>query len=211
MWWPFKRNKFKHLKREDLVNSICELERQERTVEAEVYQKIKEIDALMEKGKKERNKELQLFYAKKIGHLQEEGCLWSRHCACTVICLIVKIVHRFGQSRNVYVKPAAHRSQWLTAGKVIIEPIISPCGTARCHLDEMTRHGRTPHTRCVLHLNVDSVQRTVQSAQVGIDVPTVCGKTARPLITLVRVEPVAVVIGGLPPCCPLQTEQESEK
>lgn len=72
MWWPFKRNKFKNLNRADLVNSICELERQERTIEAEVYQKIKEIDALMDKGKKEKNKDLQLFYAKKISHLQEE-------------------------------------------------------------------------------------------------------------------------------------------
>ncbi len=72
MWWPFKRNKFKRLNREDLVNSICELERQERTAEAEVFQKIKEIDALIEKGKKEKNKDLQLFYAKKIGHLNEE-------------------------------------------------------------------------------------------------------------------------------------------
>lgn len=70
--WPFTRNKFKNLNREDLVNSICELERQERTIEAEVFQKIKEIDALMEKGKKEKNKELQLFYAKKISHLNEE-------------------------------------------------------------------------------------------------------------------------------------------
>ena len=40
--WLFKRNKFKKLNREDLVNSICELERQERTAEAEVYQKIKD-------------------------------------------------------------------------------------------------------------------------------------------------------------------------
>lgn len=72
MWWPFKRNKFKKLNREDLVNSICELERQERTIEAEVFQKIKEIDALMEKGKKERSKDLQLFYAKKISNLTEE-------------------------------------------------------------------------------------------------------------------------------------------
>ncbi|MBP3619657.1 MAG: hypothetical protein J6J24_03250 [Clostridia bacterium] len=72
MWWPFRKNKFKNLKREDLVNSICELERQERTAEAEVFQKIKEIDSLMEKGKKERNKDLQLFYAKKIAHLNEE-------------------------------------------------------------------------------------------------------------------------------------------
>ena len=72
MWWPFRRNKFKKLNREDLVNSICELERQERTVEAEVLQKIKEIDALMEKGKKEKSKDLQLFYAKKITNLNEE-------------------------------------------------------------------------------------------------------------------------------------------
>lgn len=70
--WPFTRNKFKKLNREDLVNSICELERQERTVEAEVLQKVKEIDALMEKGKKEKSKDLQLFYAKKIAHLNEE-------------------------------------------------------------------------------------------------------------------------------------------
>lgn len=70
--WPFTRNKFKNLNREDLVNSICELERQERTVESEVLQKIKEIDALMEKGKKEKNRELQLFYAKKISNLNEE-------------------------------------------------------------------------------------------------------------------------------------------
>ena len=72
MWWPFGRNKFKNLNREDLVNSICELERQERTVEAEVLQKIKEIDALVEKGKKEKNRDLQLLYAKKIAHLNEE-------------------------------------------------------------------------------------------------------------------------------------------
>ena len=70
--WFFKRNKFKNLNRQDLVNSICELERQERTVEAEVYQKLKEIDALVDKGKKEKNKDLQLFYAKKISHLNEE-------------------------------------------------------------------------------------------------------------------------------------------
>lgn len=65
MWWPFKRNKFKNIKREDLVNSICELERQERTIEAEIFQQQKEIDALMDKGKREKTDELKLFYAKK--------------------------------------------------------------------------------------------------------------------------------------------------
>jgi len=68
----FRRNKFKNLNREDLVNSICELERQERTVEAEVFQKEKEINALLDKGKKEKSKDLQLFYAKKISNLGEE-------------------------------------------------------------------------------------------------------------------------------------------
>lgn len=68
----FKRNKFKNLNREDLVNSICELERQERTIEAEVFQKEKEINALLDKGKKEKSKDLQLFYAKKISNLNEE-------------------------------------------------------------------------------------------------------------------------------------------
>ena len=68
----FRRNKFKNLNREDLVNSICELERQERTVEAEVFQKEKEINALLDKGKKEKSKDLQLFYAKKISNLNEE-------------------------------------------------------------------------------------------------------------------------------------------
>lgn len=72
MWWPFKRNKFKNIVREDLVNSICELERQERTAEAEITQKQKEIDALLEKGKKEKTDDLKLLYTKKINHLKEE-------------------------------------------------------------------------------------------------------------------------------------------
>ena len=72
MWWPFKRNKFKNIVREDLVNSICELERQERTAEAEIMQKQKEIDALVEKGRKENTEDLRLVYAKKISHLKEE-------------------------------------------------------------------------------------------------------------------------------------------
>ena len=58
MWWPFKRNKFKNIVREDLVNSICELERQERTAEAEIMQKQKEIDALLEKGKTEKTEDV---------------------------------------------------------------------------------------------------------------------------------------------------------
>lgn len=69
--WPFK-SKLQKLQREDLVNSLCELERQERTIEAEVAQKQKEIDSLMEKGKTESNDDLKLFYAKKILALKQE-------------------------------------------------------------------------------------------------------------------------------------------
>ena len=65
MWWPFKRNKFKKIQREDLVNSICELERQERTVEAEIFQLQKEIDMLMDKGKRKRQKNLNFSMLKK--------------------------------------------------------------------------------------------------------------------------------------------------
>ena len=65
MWWPFKRNKFKKIQREDLVNSICELERQERTVEAEIFQLQKEIDMLMDKGKRKRQKNSNFSMLKK--------------------------------------------------------------------------------------------------------------------------------------------------
>ncbi|MBQ8845288.1 MAG: hypothetical protein IJ008_04685 [Clostridia bacterium] len=70
--WPFKKDKFKNLKREDVVNAICELEKQENDIEKSIEDMVKQIDALMEKGRKEKTQDLKLFYVKKISHLQEE-------------------------------------------------------------------------------------------------------------------------------------------
>lgn len=70
--WPFKRNKFKNLKREDVVNAIIELEKQESEIERGIVEKSKQIDELMKKGRQEKSQDLKLFYVKKISHLQEE-------------------------------------------------------------------------------------------------------------------------------------------
>ena len=70
--WPFKKDKFKSLKREDVVNAICDLEKQEDNLEKQVEDMGKQIDSLMEKGKQEKSHDLKVFYVKKISHLQEE-------------------------------------------------------------------------------------------------------------------------------------------
>ena len=68
--WPFKRDKFKNLKREDVVNAICELEKQEAEIERGIVEKSKQIEAYMQKGRQEKSPELKLFYVKKISHIQ---------------------------------------------------------------------------------------------------------------------------------------------
>ena len=84
--WLFRRNKFKRLNREDLVNSICELERQERTVEAEVLQKIKEIDALMAKEKMKRAKICNFSMQKRLHISMKKNKLpWKEGCICCII------------------------------------------------------------------------------------------------------------------------------
>ena len=70
--WPFKRDKFKKLKREDVVNAIIELEKQESDIERGIVEKTKQIEDLMKKGRLEKSQDLKLFYVKKIAHLQEE-------------------------------------------------------------------------------------------------------------------------------------------
>lgn len=70
--WPFKRNKFKNLKREDVVNAIIELEKQESEIEKGILEKSKQIDDYIQKGRAEKSPEIKLFYAKKVAHLQEE-------------------------------------------------------------------------------------------------------------------------------------------
>lgn len=69
--WPFK-SKYDKLTREETVEAICKLEKQSQDIEEELVEKQTQIDDLMAKGKKETNREVKLFYAKKINALKTE-------------------------------------------------------------------------------------------------------------------------------------------
>lgn len=66
------RNKYDKLTREEVVDSICKLEKEMQNIENELIEKQKQVDALMVKGKQETNKEIKLFYAKRINALKAE-------------------------------------------------------------------------------------------------------------------------------------------
>lgn len=70
--WPFK-SKYDKLKREDVVEAICNLQKQEDELEKAIEERSKQIDKLLKKGQKEKNRDLKLFYAKKITNLREES------------------------------------------------------------------------------------------------------------------------------------------
>lgn len=69
--WPFK-SKYEKLTREEVVDAICKLEKESQNFEDGLIAKQSQIDALMARGKKETNKEVRLFYAKKINALKSE-------------------------------------------------------------------------------------------------------------------------------------------
>ena len=69
--WPFK-SKYDKLTREEVVDSICKLEKESQSIEEGLVEKQKQIDDLMVKGRKETDKQLKLFYAKKINALKAE-------------------------------------------------------------------------------------------------------------------------------------------
>ena len=68
----FGRNKFKKLKREEVVDDIIELTKQQEDLENGVLTKSEEVDKLMERGKKEKNRDIKLLCAKKVTSLREE-------------------------------------------------------------------------------------------------------------------------------------------
>ncbi len=68
----FRRKKFEKLKRQDVVDSIIELNNREASMEQGILEKQKEISELFVKGKNEKNQNLRLFYAKKINSLKQE-------------------------------------------------------------------------------------------------------------------------------------------
>ncbi len=69
--WPFK-NKYDKLTRESVVDAICQLEKQADDIEKSFDTTKEEIAALKEKGKKETDRGLKLYYAKKINALKAE-------------------------------------------------------------------------------------------------------------------------------------------
>ncbi len=70
--WPFKKNRYKKLKRDEVVDAIVELENRESNLEQQIIDKAKEADVLFERGKKEKNNDIRLLYAKKIEALKVE-------------------------------------------------------------------------------------------------------------------------------------------
>ena len=80
--WPFKKDKFKNLKREDVVDAICELEKQEADIEKSIEEMAKQIDALMQKGKMEKTHDLKVFYVKKISFFKY--CCHKSKCGFSV-------------------------------------------------------------------------------------------------------------------------------
>ena len=69
--WPFK-SKYDKLTREEVVDAICKLEQESASIEEGLLTAQKHIDELTVKGKKEKSKEVKLFYAKKINSLKAE-------------------------------------------------------------------------------------------------------------------------------------------
>ena len=69
--WPFK-SKYDKLTREEVVDSICKLEKELNDLEDGIMSSQGRIDALIAKGKAEKSSDLRLFYAKKINNIKAE-------------------------------------------------------------------------------------------------------------------------------------------
>lgn len=67
--WPFK-SKYDKLKREDVTDAILKLEQEQDRIDNDIESSKKQIAALMEKGKKETDKQIKLYYAKKINTIK---------------------------------------------------------------------------------------------------------------------------------------------
>ena len=69
----FFKSKFDKLTRKEVVDAICKLEQEEKTIENDLILKSKQIEELIQSGKAEKSKEIRLFYAKKINSLKAES------------------------------------------------------------------------------------------------------------------------------------------
>ncbi len=64
--WPFRKNRYKKLKREEVVEAIIELDNREEALEKEIAESAAKEKALLAKGRQEANRDIRLLYAKKI-------------------------------------------------------------------------------------------------------------------------------------------------
>ena len=64
--------KYRKLKREDVIESIIKLEKEQEMIEDGIVEKEAEIKELLEKGKKEKSQDIKLLYAKKINFLKTQ-------------------------------------------------------------------------------------------------------------------------------------------
>lgn len=69
--WPFKK-KYDKLTREEVVESICSLEKELSDIETDIMSSQGRVDALMAKGKAEKSNEMRVFYAKKVNSIKDE-------------------------------------------------------------------------------------------------------------------------------------------
>ena len=69
--WPFK-SKYDKLTREEVVDSICSLERELSDLETDIMSTQSKIDALMAKGKAEKSNDMRVFIAKKINSIKAD-------------------------------------------------------------------------------------------------------------------------------------------
>lgn len=66
------KSKYDKITRDDVVDSICKLETECNKIEKDMVEKQAQISNLTAKGKEEKNRELRLFYAKRINALKSE-------------------------------------------------------------------------------------------------------------------------------------------
>lgn len=69
--WPFK-SKYDKLTREEVIDSICTLEKELKMIESDVGEKKKQINLFLGKGKSETDRSIKLFYAKRINSIKAE-------------------------------------------------------------------------------------------------------------------------------------------
>lgn len=68
----FFKSKYDKLTREEVVDAICQLEKESQDMETGLEDKQKKIDELMVKGRTSTDQQLKLLYAKKINALKAE-------------------------------------------------------------------------------------------------------------------------------------------